>query len=211
MFKKLEENGRDPCIALLEYRNTPIDNNIKSPNEIMFGRKIRGILWVENLNENTVDYNEIKNRLFEKQVKQKMYYYRNSHALRPVRVHEDIYVRRGINKPLEQGKITGVCERPRSYEVKLNNGSVIQRNRIHIYPYTDANVTATKAEVNEETASNTSNCIKDTNNKSNVGGDKNVSPTKDKNDSIASEQNMCTRSGRAVKPPAHLKDYVCTK
>ena len=44
MFKKIEQDNKDYNLALLEYRNTPVDNNLKSPNEIMFGKKMRGII-----------------------------------------------------------------------------------------------------------------------------------------------------------------------
>lgn len=51
MFKKVEEDGKDPYLALMEYRNTPIDENIMSPNDIMFNRKVRGIVPVRNINK----------------------------------------------------------------------------------------------------------------------------------------------------------------
>ncbi|XP_036345642.1 uncharacterized protein LOC118754876, partial [Rhagoletis pomonella] len=37
MFNKLDDDpGKDPNLAMLEYRNTPIGEGLKSPNEIMF-------------------------------------------------------------------------------------------------------------------------------------------------------------------------------
>ena len=44
MFKKVESDNKDPWIALLEYRNNPLDTGLESPNELMFGRKVRGII-----------------------------------------------------------------------------------------------------------------------------------------------------------------------
>lgn len=44
MLKKCDYDGKDIYLALLEYRNTPITDKILSPVELMYGRKIRGIL-----------------------------------------------------------------------------------------------------------------------------------------------------------------------
>ncbi|KYQ59895.1 Uncharacterized protein K02A2.6, partial [Trachymyrmex zeteki] len=44
MLKKCESDGKNIYLALFEYRNTPVSDKIPSPTELMFGRKIRGIL-----------------------------------------------------------------------------------------------------------------------------------------------------------------------
>ena len=43
MLKTVDQDGKDPNLALLEYGNTPIDRNLKS-NQLMFKRNVRGIV-----------------------------------------------------------------------------------------------------------------------------------------------------------------------
>lgn len=42
--KTIADKNKDMYTALLEYRNTPIDRSLPSPAELLFGRKIRGII-----------------------------------------------------------------------------------------------------------------------------------------------------------------------
>ena len=86
MFKKLDEDPtKDPSLAVLEYRNTPIDKDLKSPNEIMFDRKVKGLL------SRKIDYHkekenlDIKNKLIYKQTWQKSYYDKNAIDLKPLK------------------------------------------------------------------------------------------------------------------------------
>ena len=41
ILRKAQESKKDVYLALLEYRNTPIDANIASPAELLFQRKLR--------------------------------------------------------------------------------------------------------------------------------------------------------------------------
>ena len=134
MFKKLDEDPtKDPSLALLEYRNTPINKDLKSPNEIMFRRKVRGLLPIK-LNEEDINHNKnIKDQLLAKQISQKDYYDKKSCNLKPLKINDEVYVRKEPDSPLVPAKVTKICNRPRSYEVELNNKNRIERNRVHIY------------------------------------------------------------------------------
>ncbi|XP_043470235.1 uncharacterized protein K02A2.6-like [Leptopilina heterotoma] len=71
MFKKIEVESKDPWLALLEYRNTPITHELESPNELMFNRKTRGLLPIK-IDEKNVEKNKlVKCKLEERQSKQK--------------------------------------------------------------------------------------------------------------------------------------------
>lgn len=43
-LKKSLLEGTDPYLVMLEYRNTPVSKEIPSPAEILFSRKIRGMI-----------------------------------------------------------------------------------------------------------------------------------------------------------------------
>lgn len=132
MFKKVEIDGRDPNLALLEYRNTPINQNIKSPNELMFGRKINGIMPIEQTRSIKNDYKQVKEALKTRQYAPKYYYDSNVHHQPSIKLYEKVHVRLMPNTPLEPATIIGKCDRPRSYQVKLENGKILERTKRHI-------------------------------------------------------------------------------
>lgn len=59
---------KDIYLAPLEYRNTPINRDLASPGEILMGRKIKGLLPIE---ENKVKYAGVREKLIKMQNKQK--------------------------------------------------------------------------------------------------------------------------------------------
>ena len=141
MNKIAEDDKKDLALALLEYRNTPKKKNLKSPNEIMFLRKIRGII-PNVISKQLIKQNaEIKKRLEDRQKLQKMYYDRNAQSdMSPVKSNDPAFVKKELNKPPVPAKIIKCCDRPRSYKLELENKSLIERNRKHIYgPITKEN------------------------------------------------------------------------
>lgn len=195
MFKKLEEEGGDPYLALLEYRNTPIDHNLPSPNQLLFNRQTRGIVPIRTTNRNTPNYDENKKFFEEKRQKYKQYHDQTSQNLKPVAIGDTVYIRKMPGKPLEPATITNQCSRPRSYEVQLNTGGVLERNRIHIHPFnnSDDNSKAQNSNINvknQDVPTNDSNT--------------NVIPIREE---IKSNETV-TRSGRICSKPKNLSDYV---
>lgn len=184
MFKKVDDDNKDLNVAMLEYRNIPIANNIPSPNELMFGRKTRGLL-PHSMKLNRIDHNEIKQRLEDRQCIQKQYYDKNAHALIPLQVNDKVYVRKEPGKPLIPGTIKELGRRPRSYEVELEDGKKVDRNRRDIYR-------GPKEEVNVEMIPQTQNGNPELPSSASV----------EKNNRY-----ITTRSGRVVKTPNWHKDY----
>lgn len=203
MFKKIEETHADPYLALLEYRNTPIDKSLKSPNELMFGRVVRGIVPFRQINKDHVRQNNvIKNCLEEKQRLYKQQYDKNTHVIDPIRIGQTVHVRKEVNEPLVPGTITNKCDRPRSYEVELPSGNRIERNRryIHVNPLPEPAVNDTFSYENQSNNLDYSSTL--------------PSPSKDIVNKTGNEANanssITTRSGRTVKPTEKTiyKDYV---
>lgn len=133
MLKKAIYDRRDPYLALLEYRNTPITAEIGSPAELMFGRKIRGLLPHKQIFSNKKN-EEIRNKLIERQNIQKAYYDRGVVNPKPLKSNDDVYVQKS-NNIKERGIVVEECERPRSYAVQLESGNVVERNRKHLYKF----------------------------------------------------------------------------
>lgn len=206
IFKKVEVDNKDPSLALLEYRNTPIDSGSKSPNEMMLGRKVRGIVPIIRLDTELDDQQSHKDWLSRKQHQQKYYYDRNAHSQVQPKVNDHVYIRTKPKKPLQAGKIISKCERPRSFKVELNNGQNLERNRRHLYVRKEKSIdTSNDDEPYENENENKQNNAPLINNAA-LEHDASTNPSSSANDPLP--ETTCTRSGRRVKPPAYLKDYV---
>lgn len=126
LIKKCKDSNTELWLALLEYRNTPLRDVNASPVEILMSRKTRTLLperedlfkpnIVPNINPNI----EAKNN------RNKFFYDRNAKFSEGFAA-EDVWFRdskRGWLKAIIASKSTT----PRSYWIKVNNGSVLRRN-----------------------------------------------------------------------------------
>ncbi|XP_045446883.1 uncharacterized protein K02A2.6-like [Melitaea cinxia] len=131
LFKKAIHEKKDPYLILLEFRNTPISNTIASPAENLFNRKIRGIVPINQkcfypkVNQN------LREKLIEKQNKDKYFYNRNKKDLRPIETGEGVLFR--IGRFWKKGIIKGKTN-DRTYKIANENGRIFVRNRFHIKP-----------------------------------------------------------------------------
>lgn len=201
MFTKVQADGKDIYLALLEYRNTPLDHNIQSPSEILLRQKTNGLLPLKS--KNNVDHRPKTRELLEqRQLIQKRYYDRNTYAKTPAQIEDQVYVRIRPNSPLKRGRIIKECDRPRSFAIKLDDGRVFERNRSHIHvtkqPSSDRtnNSQIAKSQLENDTDLNHS-----TRNDSN-------SCTNSNDTCETPKQGLYTRSGRLSKPPNRLSDYI---
>lgn len=64
-------DGKDPYLALLEFRNSPISSEIKSLSELLMGRKIRGLLPVRNQKSDCNKLENVREKLINNQYLQK--------------------------------------------------------------------------------------------------------------------------------------------
>ena len=82
---KATTSGRDPYIALLEYRSTPISDCGKSPAQLLMSRRLRYILpsTPTPLQLVPVNQEDTQLRFDEKQEKQKTFYDRNARTREP--------------------------------------------------------------------------------------------------------------------------------
>lgn len=204
MFKKIENGNQDPNLALLEYRNTPISNEIKSPNQLLLGLKTRGLLPFSIEKECQLKNMEVKTKLQERQNVQKYNYDKSAHKLEPLNVHDQVFVRKEKNKPLVSGKVTDYCNRPRSYEVELDNGKKFERNRVHLYKTprkvnNDEKIEILPNQINNE--ENQSNSKVETSTKESSVNCESINPSIVNN----SPKLIVTRSGRTVQPPSYLQ------
>ena len=121
----------------------------------------------------------------------------------------NLFVKKNLNKPNVPATITKICDRPRSYELELENNRKIERNRKHIFGPINDNLSSSYINNNvpESILVNRDNLPIVQNDVSLPKND-----VTQNNDIICNQQSVekpvtQTRSGRAVKTPKYLSDY----
>ena len=127
MLLKTLFDGKDIYLTLLEYRNTPINKHVRSPAQLLFGRRLKGEIPIkEKLLIPEFDTTSMKNFLKVGKEREKSYYNRNCKNLKQLSVGDDVIVQNSISKKWEPAKIVKIdVNRPRSYFVKFQNGNVL--------------------------------------------------------------------------------------
>jgi hypothetical protein len=126
LLKKAMDSGNDPYIALLQYRNTPVSDFDKSPAQLLFNRVLKTKLPTLPTCLQSSDAKTRKD-LEHRQQRQKVYYDRGTRDLAPLVQGTVVRVRHN-NKWL-RGIVESQHSAPRSYVVRMENGSALRRNR----------------------------------------------------------------------------------
>ena len=128
LLKKADEDGRDPYLELLEYRNTPITGLEYSPAQLLMGRTLRSKVPTAEklLRPKVVDAHDALKR---RQVRQKTYYDKHAAPLAPLRPGDVVRVQRGNS--WEPAIVADFCDQPWSYTIQTKQG-LLHRNRRHL-------------------------------------------------------------------------------
>ena len=133
LLKKARENGKDPYLALLTYRDTPRGNE-HSPAQVLFGRRLRTTLptTANALQPKEIDSNNVLMKLQERRLNEKQCY--DSHANKTEHKPLDIGSRVRILQETEwvPGSVISKTDNPRSFNVSTPNGNILRRNRSQI-------------------------------------------------------------------------------
>ena len=130
---KAAASGRDPYIALLEYRTTPISDCGKSPAQLLMSRRLRSILpsTPASLQPVLVNPEDIQLRFEEKQDKQKTVYDRNARTRISISVGDQILMRKNSGG-YQNAVVTEKTDAPRSYNVRTKDGAIYRRTSRHL-------------------------------------------------------------------------------
>ena len=127
---KAKQAGRDPNLAILCLRTTPINHNLLSPAELLNNRILRSNLIAKVSTPRFSNTDHIREELKHRQDMQKMYHERTAHDLPPL-----VPGLRILDYQTGKWKPTTITSRraePRSYILQLPDGSSKRRNRVQI-------------------------------------------------------------------------------
>ncbi|UYV73012.1 K02A2.6-like [Cordylochernes scorpioides] len=122
--------SKDPYLALLAYRATPLANGF-SPAELSMGRRIRTTIPTPTKQHQPPNLKNLKNQEAIQREKQKYYFDRAKgvRELPPLEVNDRVWLT-DLKTP---GVIISKADTPRSYMVDTPRGRV-RRNRFHLLP-----------------------------------------------------------------------------
>ena len=131
LLEKAKNDGKDPYISLLEYRNTSV-GNLGSPAQLSMSRRLNSILPTNpaQLSPKVVDSNMVITRLRQNQETNKHYYDRGTKQQSPFKSNDPVRVQ--IQNQWVPAKVVKPADTPHSYIVKCSNGSQLRRNRKHL-------------------------------------------------------------------------------
>lgn len=133
MLKKCKENGSDPYIALLHYRNTP-KNNLSSPAQLLMSRTLRDNIPVsyKRLKPKVVRFKEYEKSVVKNNLNKSKYYNRNTKPLSMLQPNDHVYFKRNPKSHWEHATVKERCPDNRSYIVEDINKVRYRRNRVHL-------------------------------------------------------------------------------
>ncbi|UYV65638.1 K02A2.6-like [Cordylochernes scorpioides] len=130
IVKERISKSKDPYLALLAYRATPLANGF-SPAELSMGRRVRTTIPTPTKQHQPPNLKNLKNQEASQREKQKYYFDRAKgvRELPPLDVNDRVWLT-DLKTP---GVIISKADTPRSYMVDTPRGSV-RRNGFHLLP-----------------------------------------------------------------------------
>ncbi|KAG8181146.1 hypothetical protein JTE90_024442 [Oedothorax gibbosus] len=158
-----------------------------SPAQLMFGRRLKTKIPIHTKLLNPDIFNNVSERVLKRQDKQKQYYDKNASPLKPLSPGDNILALNFHNKKWETAKIISKCG-SRSYMIENHLGNTVRINRIHLRPTNVPYQPTSDMNFDIPEVPN-ADCPMTT-----------IHPHKSK---------PKTRSGRIIKTPRYLNNYVC--
>ncbi|UYV69541.1 K02A2.6-like [Cordylochernes scorpioides] len=193
IVKERISKSKDPYLALLAYRATPLANGF-SPAELSMGRRVRTTIPTPTKQHQPPNLKNLKNQEAIQREKQKYYFDRAKgvRELPPLDVNDRVWLT-DLKTP---GVIISKADTPRSYMVDTPRGSV-RRNRFHLLPTGQRSPGPPHFEPDEEPYVNYPEANTHTSDAPTDVTDSSTSPK---------EALYRTRSGRTVRPPRRFGD-----
>lgn len=205
ILKKCAEENKDFYLSLLEYRNTPISGLNVSPSQILFSRRCRTKVPIHsNLLKPVISNKEMHEQVENSQSSYKCYYDRNTKLSKPLKEGDKVVTYK--NKVWEPARILQKHITPRSYIIEDKNGEVLRRNSLHLRKsLNEPKIVRNSVNFND----NVDNCVETetVSEENNSNNDCNLANKLESKIDVENNKNI-TRSGRSVRLPTRLRDYV---
>ena len=205
-LRKACENGNDPYIALIEYRNTTVSGLKESPAQLLMSRMLKSKLPTSASLVKPKVVENVQEKLKGRRDKQKMYYDRNAKPLPQIKERETVRIRKG--KTWEPAIVTAKNTAPRSFIVTTPDGTSYRRNRRHLLP-TDESPPVITGPAHDEPATSPVAVAPPVAVTPPVAAINVESPGSTSERSASQTPTKCTSSDRTVRLPVRFReDYI---
>ena len=131
MIRKTYESGQDYYKSLLAYRSTPLEIGL-SPAQLLMNRRLKTTLPIQACQlEPQLHPNNVSARRRSQQ-HMKKYYDQHTKFLSPLKCGDRVRMGDPVTRLWDRGGIVQKEVAPRSYQVRMDNGPIIRRNRQHL-------------------------------------------------------------------------------
>ena len=210
LMEKASQDGEDPFLALLAWRNTPSEQLGPSPAQIMFGRRTRTHLPTTTQLMASPHDATAHDALVRAKTRQASYYDRGARERPPLSVGDNVRTRWNDGEEWRKAKVTEVLPY-RSYNVQMEDGTVRRRTSKHVrftreppMILRDEIDNTSRAQLGGPPAATDGDSADPTNARRETAGAAHRTTTPANLPSAST-----TRYGRQVIKPVRLNDYVC--
>ena len=203
------ETGNSWCLGLLEYLCTPISDHIPSPSELL-NRRYRGVqpFLQFHANTNTASYLPQERIQDEQQRRQNLneFHYNKSSVAQRKEINEgsNVLVHITDQKPKRWEKGIVIKRNNKTYDVQLQTGKVINRNRVDVRPSKLPFIAKTPLPLPELKHARTNTNVKKVTQSIAQPPPPEPIPPPEANVSQGNTKVTTTRSGRTIKPPTKM-------
>lgn len=195
LMRKATEAHSDPYIALLDWRNTPSEGFDTSPTQRLLGRRVRTAFPMNAKLLSVPGQRANKRSMRQTKSKQAKYYNRTAQSKPAIPLNQT--VRAKINDKTDWVKAEIVGVHPyRSYTIETEGGAQYRRNRKHVRFSKETPIIRADAQTDDVITESSS---------ATQATQPTALPDEQHN---TNQRAYVTRSGRTIRPPARLNDYV---
>ena len=226
-MKKATTTNSDFQLALLDWRNTPTEGMKSSPAQRMFGRRTRTLLSTSKELLEPQLVRDVRERKLQRKEVQTRFFNRNVKELPSLNEGDIVRMKPQASDGKQRWAKAQVQQQVdvRSYAVRTEDGRLLRRNRRHLrqskeqFVAKDADVEIPSPVTNcpqpevysEPSAAPTQKSTGDPTPLRSKETGQGPAITRPTPSSAECQKNSAvTRSGRFVRPPSYLKDYVQT-